>query len=554
MASLQRGKQVTPLTGTDRSLADAATRSLPTSIEKRAGRQLVDKSTSALAHRLGVIRDEVRAKKVSPDVAKSRAREAIARGIGIGAGVGVALAGLPDWKLTAAQRRDLADLADTEAEYFHQYMRQVIGEAAGDARADLYGGVVGDAMWRTWAQVLPHSAEVNWRLGVAEHCADCLSLADGSPYSAPGATGPNPLPTVPRNGDTICLGNCRCYLESAGPFESGAGPDIQAEITAIAGVEIDPASPAATAAAGAYQDLVERYAYFLRMDALDPKAGYAALMALADRQISDLARAHGQTVRIAATDAEIIEPALMAVAIGLRFVKPTSVGFDLVGLVAVALGMHEIKMGAITGYSRTPPTVRVKKDDLRLDSVGRNILFVDERARGVSGRNDIRIEVLEINSQSVNPEDPKAVAAAVKYQDLAEQYAYFLRLDTADPVAGYAVQLAEVERQIMSIASRERQVVRMAPSAGEIVRPVETAKNENKRFVRPTLDSVTGAPGVSGLTNDLIGRTALAIGISETDKGKITAITHLPPSVTFGKKPGRVYRLDKTGRFILYVE
>lgn len=548
MASLQRGKQVTPLTGADRSLADAAPRSLPNSIEKRAGRQLVERSTSALIHRLDVIRDEVRAKKVSPDVAKSRAREAIARGIGIGAGVGVALAGLPDWKLTAAQKRDLADLADTEAEYFHQYMRQVVGEAAGDARTELYGGVVGDAVWRTWAQVLPHSAEVHWRLGVAEHCADCLSLADGSPYSAPGATGRNPLPTVPRNGDTVCLGNCRCYLESAGPFESGAGPDIQAEITAIAGVEIDPASPAAVAAAGAYQDLVERYAYFLRMDALDPKAGYAALMAQADRQISDLARAHGQTVRIAATDAEIVEPVLMAVAMGNRFVRPSAVGFDLVGLIAVAVAMHEVKMGTIAGYSRTPPYVFFEKDKAdhrRLDSIGRNILFVREHPTGKSDRTNIRVDVVQINGESINPDDPKAVAASVFYQDLAEKYAYYLRLDAADTTGGYGVQLAAVESMILSAAAQRQQVVRMAPSTSEILRPVERAKDENKTFIKPT---------TSSLTASLIGRSAVVIGISEKDKGKITAVGHLPPSVTFGKKPGHVYRLDEDGRFILYVE
>jgi len=45
-----------------------------------------------------------------------------------------------------------------------------------------------------------------WRLGVAEHCSDCIALAASGPYTM------DTLPTVPGNGDTICKTNCACHL------------------------------------------------------------------------------------------------------------------------------------------------------------------------------------------------------------------------------------------------------------------------------------------------------------------------------------------------------
>jgi HK97 family phage portal protein len=46
--------------------------------------------------------------------------------------------------------------------------------------------------------------EYEWRLGVAEHCPDCEYIATLSPFDASTAF------THPREGDTVCLGNCKC--------------------------------------------------------------------------------------------------------------------------------------------------------------------------------------------------------------------------------------------------------------------------------------------------------------------------------------------------------
>lgn len=44
-----------------------------------------------------------------------------------------------------------------------------------------------------------------WRLGDADHCDDCVTLALAGPYR-------ERPPTVPRAGGTVCVGNCKCEL------------------------------------------------------------------------------------------------------------------------------------------------------------------------------------------------------------------------------------------------------------------------------------------------------------------------------------------------------
>lgn len=45
-----------------------------------------------------------------------------------------------------------------------------------------------------------------WVLGEAEHCADCLYMASVNPYTS------RSLWTVPGDGDTLCLTNCKCRV------------------------------------------------------------------------------------------------------------------------------------------------------------------------------------------------------------------------------------------------------------------------------------------------------------------------------------------------------
>lgn len=63
------------------------------------------------------------------------------------------------------------------------------------------------SFWWSLVHSLPPNARIRWRLGNAEHCDDCIRLANGSPYTA------KTLPTVPGAGATECLSHCKCTLE-----------------------------------------------------------------------------------------------------------------------------------------------------------------------------------------------------------------------------------------------------------------------------------------------------------------------------------------------------
>lgn len=56
-------------------------------------------------------------------------------------------------------------------------------------------------------QALPWETDIYWRLSASDHCKDCMSLSDASPFSK--AT----IPVVPGSGGTQCLYNCGCFLE-----------------------------------------------------------------------------------------------------------------------------------------------------------------------------------------------------------------------------------------------------------------------------------------------------------------------------------------------------
>lgn len=73
-------------------------------------------------------------------------------------------------------------------------------------------------MVRGWVAALAPLELVDWVLGIAEHCEDCIALANGSPYAlnyaTSIATGRPILPTVPRAWATVCGGNCQCTLQT----------------------------------------------------------------------------------------------------------------------------------------------------------------------------------------------------------------------------------------------------------------------------------------------------------------------------------------------------
>ena len=93
------------------------------------------------------------------------------------------------------------------------YARKFGAQAAADElrmprgqRAEMYGQTLGGIATHAQVESLPDDARIDWVLGVAEHCEDCLMLAANSPYTKWN------LPTTPRAGATVCLSKCKCKL------------------------------------------------------------------------------------------------------------------------------------------------------------------------------------------------------------------------------------------------------------------------------------------------------------------------------------------------------
>lgn len=74
-------------------------------------------------------------------------------------------------------------------------------------RSSMYVAKVGETGNNAFVDHSPSDDSFKWALGVAEHCEDCIAMAELSPYTR--AT----LWTVPKGGDTECLTNCHCRIE-----------------------------------------------------------------------------------------------------------------------------------------------------------------------------------------------------------------------------------------------------------------------------------------------------------------------------------------------------
>lgn len=98
----------------------------------------------------------------------------------------------------------------------------------------------------------PDDAQFYWRLGPAEHCPDCLELAADSPYAK------FELSVFPGDGGTVCLVNCKCWLQRADgvkgfPPDKGVGKWIPDQ-TPTSGLIGDDSEAADRAVAEAFED------------------------------------------------------------------------------------------------------------------------------------------------------------------------------------------------------------------------------------------------------------------------------------------------------------
>lgn len=378
-------KEIRPtLTSDDQDRADRGPRTLLDSLGRRAIRRSMEARRVALIQQLRRAMNDVQEGR-PVDRILDRVRERMMTAFAAAYTDGLKVAGYPDWEVTREQATEVVDLVTDELRYFERFMRGLAEEAMDpDRRVELYGGAADDALWRGWLSVLPTESVIHWRLSVAEHCPDCLRLAAGSPYTKPGGT--NPLPTVPRNGDTRCLGNCRCWLEEGPPASTTIAPAIGIEVTAEGGVEIDPTSPRAVAAAAAYTELVATYAWHVRMaEASTEASDIARHMTTArslKRTITELAESRGHRVRMASTQAEMLEPIVIAKRFGLNFVNPVELDDDLVLAVAVVISLDSVDKGTITQVNEQPPLVTLDDDPgrtYRLDPQGRSILYTENQ-------------------------------------------------------------------------------------------------------------------------------------------------------------------------------
>lgn len=345
-------------------------RRLPHSVAKRRMRRQL----------AGMIETYVRAvMDLAASYDEEAARTLMVRTFGRAMQMGHSLAGVAWLELTDLEVAQVASIAETELGYLREFARSA-REDARRTRAQLYGGVVGASLTRGWLAALPATAQIDWVLSVAEHCADCLGLASRSPFNKPGHQ-PNPLPTVPALGDTRCLGNCKCTLRARSlNFDSTIAAVIGVEINRVGDRPVDPTGPEGRAIAAVYQPMPAVLAYYQRMaDIDDERSGvYRQREGEVGREIKQLASRLRHRLRFTANLSEVLDPLDRAKAAGLRFVAPEDLEDDLIGLVAAIVTIDGAERGRVARIQRQPPTVTLDgQRSFRLDVLGRNMLFVE---------------------------------------------------------------------------------------------------------------------------------------------------------------------------------
>lgn len=113
-------------------------------------------------------------------------------------------------KLDAGDEEWLKGAVRAETGYARKFGQDIVADKVSDKRLDqrsrMYGASVNSSWWNAKVESQPPGTEMDWVLGNAEHCPDCLILAANSPYTA------QSLPTVPKAGDTACLSHCKCKI------------------------------------------------------------------------------------------------------------------------------------------------------------------------------------------------------------------------------------------------------------------------------------------------------------------------------------------------------
>jgi hypothetical protein len=366
---------------------DTAERRLPDSARRRRMRRELDAiSEQQVVPALRGLLDAVRSGELESRAAASRAREALAEPLMRAFMIGREAAGLPDRDITDNEMDVFVTLVEAEVAFFENFMDEIAASESMDPhrRVAMYGGSVHNAFWRGWLVLLPSDGLIEWNMTPAEHCQpwrgfphNCPQLHIDGPYTKPGF-GDNPLPTLPKNGHTPCISNCKCYLAMVQPFESGLNNRVGVEVTAIGGIAVHPRTVEAEGAAARYQALAERHAYRQRMASLEPGAGHDVRARQIRALMDEMAGNVDHRIRLTTTMAEILEPISIAKARGYRYVPRAEFDDDLVLAVAIVVMMNTSDRGTITRVIQEPPTIVLDDErEYRIDELGMNILFVE---------------------------------------------------------------------------------------------------------------------------------------------------------------------------------
>lgn len=348
-------------------------RDMPSSVGRRKIRGLIDSARAAyVAWVHSVVSD--------PEKLKT-AKEVMVQTFASSMRLGHQLCGAPNIELTNQEVLMVGKMADTQLDYLTRFVK---GDEAmsGKQRANLYGGAVDAAFYHGWLAMLPATAMIDWVLNAVESCPDCLRIAAKSPYTKPGFGG-NPLPTVPRNGGTQCLSNCQCFLKAHVPgaaFKSQLAPDVGLEVTTVGSREIDPTSAEGLAYSAIYQPLVEKLAWYSRMEILDPANAekWKSEAADTEKTIKQNAKSQRISIRPTITESELRKPIDLALASGLEFVDPSKItdgGLD--GVIVAIMLANGADRGTVKSSHQQPyPSLFLENGQTyRLDEHGLAIAF-----------------------------------------------------------------------------------------------------------------------------------------------------------------------------------
>ncbi|RYZ93548.1 MAG: hypothetical protein EOP06_00470 [Proteobacteria bacterium] len=109
-------------------------------------------------------------------------------------------------------------IADNEVDYLGNFLDDLEGDRYLDAegnlkadvlksRLDLYCHRLRGTANEAFVEESPSISVFRWRLGIVEHCEDCLTMEAQNPYTQ------TTMYRHPADGSCDCKTNCHCYLQ-----------------------------------------------------------------------------------------------------------------------------------------------------------------------------------------------------------------------------------------------------------------------------------------------------------------------------------------------------